>query len=496
MSETELTSQSVPQLLDESPSLIEAILQEARIPTQDETYPVAKRGIEALIKDILDKPEINKDLRVQKAYVDKMIEDLDKKISIQLDKILHHEDFQRLESAWRGLKFMIARTNFRENIKVELLNISKEKLLEDFEDAHEIFKSGLYRHVYSDEFGTFGGRPFAAMIGNYQFSNGAQDIKLLQQMAAVAGMAHAPFISSVAPSMFGIDSYQALPGLKDLQAIFEGPKYDKWRSFRETEDARYVGLTAPRFLLRLPYGAASVPVKSFGYEESVADGHETYLWGNSAFAFATKLADSFAKYRWCPNIIGPQSGGAVEDLPLYRYDSMGQTETKCPTETMITDRRELEMAEQGFIALTMRKGSDNAAFFSANSIQKPKYFGISADAKNAELNYKLGTQLPYMFIINRMAHYLKVLQRENIGSWKTAPELQTELSNWIKQYVADQDNPSADVRSRRPLRQAQVTVAEVEGEPGWYRVDMAVKPHFKYMGADFTLTLKGKLDKQ
>jgi len=249
-------------------------------------------------------------------------------------------------------------------------------------------------------------------------------------------------------------------------------------------------------MLRVPYGPESIPVKSFDYKEDVSGGDKSFLWGNSAFAFASRVTDSFAKYRWCANIIGPQGGGAIEDLPVYNYESMGEIQTKIPTEVMVSDRKEFELAEEGFIALTMRKGSDNAAFFSANSVQKPKNFGISEEGKAAELNYKLGTQLPYMYVANRLAHYLKVIQRENIGSWKERSDLERELNQWIRQYVADQDNPPASVRSRRPLRQAQITVESVEGEPGWYRVGMKVRPHFKYMGAFFTLSLVGKLDKE
>ena len=318
---------------------------------------------------------------------------------------------------------------------------------------------------------------------------------LLKNIASVSAMSHAPFIAAAAPQFFGVEDYEQLPNQKDLKSIFEGPKHAKWNSFRDSEDSRYVGLTMPRFLLRLPYGQESNPVKAFNYEENVRNSHHDYLWGNTAFAFATRLTDSFAKYRWCPNIIGPQSGGAVDDLPLHHFESMGDIETKIPTEVLVSDRREFELAEEGFIALTMRKGSDNAAFFSANSAQKPKTFGISKEGKIAETNYRLGTQLPYMFIINRLAHYIKVLQREQIGSWKERTDLEIELNKWIKQYVSDQENPSAEVRSRRPLREAQIKVSDVEGDPGWYRVEMAVRPHFKYMGATFTLSLVGKLDK-
>ena len=310
-------------------------------------------------------------------------------------------------------------------------------------------------------------------------------------------MAHAPFIGAAAPGFFGLkDSFERLPALKDLQDIFSGTRYTKWQSFRESEDSRYVGLALPRFLLRQPYDPDENPVKAFVYKENVDDSHHNFLWGNAAFAFATRITESFAKYRWAANIIGPRSGGAVEDLPVHLYESLGDIEMKIPTEVLISDRREYELAEQGFIALTMRKGSDNAAFFSANSCQKPKYFGISEAGKAAELNYRLGAQLPYLFIVSRLAHYIKVLQREHIGSWKERVDLERELNTWIRQFVADQENPSSDIRSRRPLREASITVSDVEGDPGWYRVSMSIRPHFKYMGAYFTLSLVGKLEKE
>jgi type VI secretion system protein ImpC len=319
---------------------------------------------------------------------------------------------------------------------------------------------------------------------------------LLQKCASVATMSHAPFITAASKTFFGSKDLTSLPNMKDIKSILEGPQYTKWQSFRESEDSRSVGMTLPRFLLRLPYGKETNPIKAFDYEESVHENHEQYLWGNTAFAFATRLTDSFAKFRWCPNIIGPQAGGAVEDLPLHQYQAMGEIQTKIPTEVLISERREFELSEEGFIPLTMRKGSDNACFFSANSCQKPKNFGQSAEGKEAETNYRLGTQLPYMFVMSRLAHYIKVIQREALGSAKERVDLENDLNNWIKQYVADMDNPSAGVRARRPLRQAQISVEDVAGQPGWYRVDMKVRPHFKYMGAFFTLSLVGKLDKK
>jgi type VI secretion system protein ImpC len=478
----------------EQVSLLEEIVQATRLKPADEAYNITRKGVEALITQLLE-PGHEKE-KVSKAGLDDMIAELDRKLSLQVDEILHNAEFQKLESSWRSLQFLVDRVDFRENIKVEILNVTKEELMEDFEDAPEVVKSGLYKTVYTAEYGQFGGKPYGAIIGNYEFGAGPQDIRLLQHTAAVAAMSHTPFIAATAANFFGIDDYNTLPDLKDIKSIMEGPQYIKWQSFRETEDARYVGLTLPRFLLRLPYGPETVPVKSFNYQENVSASHEHYNWGNAAFAFASRIADSFAQYRWCANIIGPQGGGAVEDLPLHQYEAMGAIQTKIPTEVLVSERREFELAEEGFIAMTMRKGSDNAAFFSANSVQKPKYFGISAEGKEAELNYKLGLQLPYMFIISRLAHYLKVIQREHIGTWKERGDLEQELNTWIRQYVSDMDNPMPGVRSRRPLRQAQIGVEEVPGEPGWYRVSLKVKPHFKYMGAYFTLSLVGKLDKE
>ncbi|WP_437707624.1 type VI secretion system contractile sheath large subunit [Sorangium sp. So ce448] len=478
----------------EGGSLLDEILAETKMTPGDEGYEIAKRGVQAFISELVAPRREGE--KVDKAFVDALIAEIDVKLSRQIDEILHNPSFQKLESAWRGLKFVIDRCDFRENVKVEMLNCSKEDLLADFEDAPEVPKSGLYKIVYSAEFGQFGGKPVGAIIANYEFGPGPQDIALLQKCAAVATMSHAPFIAAAGPQFFGLKDFQGLPNLKDLKALFEGPQYTKWNAFRETEDARYVGLVMPRFLLRLPFGANTVPVKAFNYEEDVVGQHDAYCWGNATYAFATRLADSFAKYRWCPNIIGPQAGGSVENLPLHQYEAMGEIQTKVPTEIMLTERREFELSEEGFIGLTFRKDSDNACFFSANSAQKAKFFGQSDEGRAAEMNYRLGTQLPYMFIMCRIAHYLKVLQREQIGTWKERGDLEKELNDWIGQYVADQDVVSAATRGRRPLRKARIIVTEVPGNAGWYKVDMQVRPHFKYMGAFFTLSLVGKLDKE
>ncbi len=473
-------------------SLLDEIMSQTRMIPSDEGYDIAKKGVAAFIDNLLSNG-LGGD-QINKALVDQMLVELDNKISAQMDEILHDDTVQQMESAWRGVKMLVDRTDFRENNKVELLHATKEELLDDFDFAPETSQSGLYKHVYSSGYGQFGGEPVGAIIGNFAFTPSTPDIKLLQYAGALGAMAHTPFISGVAPEFFGIESFEELPNIKDLKATFDSPRYIKWRQLRESDDARYVALTAPRFLLRTPYDPIENPIKTFNYRENVSDSHNSYLWGNTSFALASRLTDSFAKYRWCPNIIGPQSGGAVEDLPVHLFESMGELQAKIPTEVLITDRKEFELAEEGFISLTMRKGSDNAAFFSANSIQKPKVFPNTKEGREAEMNFKLGTQLPYMMIINRLAHYVKVLQREQIGSWKERQDLERELNVWIKQFVADQENPPADVRSRRPLRAAKIEVLDVEGDPGWYQVALSVRPHFKYMGANFELSLVGRLD--
>jgi len=480
------------QAAAESISLIDQIMQETRLRPNDDGYETAKKGVAAFIGDLLAPSRRGE--KVEQKVVDNMIAEIDNRISAQVDEIMHHGDFQKLESAWRGLKLVIDRSDFKENIKIEMLSVSKDELMEDFEDAPDITKSGLYKHVYSAEFGQFGGKPYGSIISDYQFGPGAQDVNLLSKLSSVSAMSHAPFIAGAGPQFFGLDSFEGMPNLKDLESIFEGPQYTKWQAFRESDDSRNVGLTLPRFLLREPYGEDNAS-KLFKYEEKVDGSKEKFLWGNSAFAFATNLTRSYAKYRWTPNIIGPQSGGMIEDLPVHKFSDNGEIKTMAPVEVMLSDRREFELSEQGFMGLTVRKGSDNATFFSANSPQKPKFFGNDAEAKQAETNYRLGTELPYLYVVNRLAHYIKVLQRENIGSWKTRSELENELQTWIRQYVADQDNPPASVRSRRPLREAKISVTEDPGNPGWFRVDMSVRPHFKYMGSSFTLSLAGKLDK-
>lgn len=477
---------------DSTAPLLGEILLYTRLPAEDQSYEVAREGMKTLLAEVF-KQEQDESPRVDKGFVDELIAELDVMLGKQIDSILHHPEFQALEAPWRSLKFLCDRTEFGENIKVHYINATKEDLVADFEDAGSVVDSGLYRRVYTEEFGQFGGEPYGVIIGNYELAPSAPDMKLLDNMGSLSAMNHAPFVASAGPGFFGLDDFDGLPQLKQLEAIFDGPQFMQWRAQRQSDDARNVGLALPRFMLRRTYGE-NIPVRSFNYEEKT-ESKQDYLWGNAAFAYATRLTESFANYRWCPNIIGPQSGGAVQDLPVHIQERNGRSDVLGPVEITISDRKEYELAELGFIPLTMRKESDSAVFFSSSSIQKPRIFGNDAEGKQAELNFRLGTQLPYLFIVNRLAHYIKVLQRENLGSWKSRTDIEGELNKWIRQYVADQENPSPATRSQRPLRKAFVRVEEVEGEVGWYRVSMEVTPHFKFMGANFTLSLASLLER-
>jgi type VI secretion system protein ImpC len=485
-------SQDANSVLENDLSLLDQIIESTNTSPNDEAYEQTKKGLELFISYIVDNNE--QDSKINKDIIDLMISEIDTKLENQLNEILHNEEFQKVESTWRSLHFLVSKTDFRENIKLEILNVTKEELLEDFENSLDITQSGLYKHIYTKEYGQFGGEPYGFILGNYDFSPSRQDMINLKNIAKVAAVSHAPFIAAASPQFFGMDTFDSLPDVKDLKALMETPKLNQWRDFREHEDSRNVALTLPKFLLRSPYGEEK-SIKSFNYNEDCSHDSGQYLWGNASFAFASNVINSFSKYRWCSNIIGPKGGGEVDELPQHSFSSMGSTEYKIPTEILLSERKEFELAEEGFIGLTMRKGTGKASFFSANSMQKAKNFGNTQEGIEATSNFKLGMQLPYMFIINRLAHYIKVIQRENIGTWKSRNELEKELNQWIKNYISDQENPSKAVRQRRPLRSAQISVFDVEGDAGWYRVSMKVVPHFKYMGSSFTLSLVSKLDK-
>ena len=430
--------------------------------------------------------------RLEKDAIDKIVAEIDGKLSDQISAIMHHERFQDLESSWRGLKFLVDRTNFRANIKLEILNVSKDDLRDDLEDAPELLQSGLFHHMYKSEYDQAGGEPFAAVIGNYFFNQSRPDINMLKNLSQVAAGCHAPFISASDAKMFGLEQATDLHKIKDMDDLFQQVEYTQWRSLRDSEDARYLGLTFPRFLLRAPYDPENYINKEFNFDERVDGGeHGKFLWGNAAFAFASRMTESFSKNGWCVNVRGPQSGGMVEDLPIHIYEEEGEDTVKIPTEVMISDRVELELADAGFMPLTFYKNRDYACFFSAQSVQKPtKYTTAEATA-----NAKLSANLPYLFLASRLSHYLKVIQRENIGAAKEKEDLQKELDTWIQRLVTKMPGAGADLKAERPLRDAQIIVNDIAESPGWYNVEMFIRPHFQVEGINVQLSLVSKMPK-
>lgn len=479
---------------EEGASLLDELLTEAKFEPGDEGYSDVRSAVDYVIRQSVSSSENYR--KIDKMAIERMIAEIDGKISVQINEVLHHQDFQKLESAWRGLEYMVDRVDFSQNIRIGVLNATKDELVDDFEDASLVTQSDLYRRVYTKELGTYGGKPYGLICANYDFGHGAEDIQLLRQFAAIGAMAHAPFITNASPTFFGKDKsdFFDLPKIRELDTLFEQPQYARWHSFRESDDSRNVGLCLPKFLLRLPYGESGQRVRSFDFEEDVGGKPENYCWGNSSIAFATRVADSFAKYRWCPNIIGPQSGGKVSNLPKPEMPSAAGKEHDIPVEVQISDRREWELAGQGFIPLVFQKETDRACFFSANSVQKPKKFRDDEKGKLDQMNYELGTKLPYMFIISRIAHHLKIRQRELLGGDMDRVTLERELNEWIQQYVVNMNNPSKKIRQRKPLREAKVSVEEIPGHPGRFRSHLKIRPHFQYQQANFTLSLVGKID--
>ena len=441
-----------------------------------------------LIRNILQAENINiEELQSKKSHISWLISNLQRRISNQLDAIIHDPGFMAMESAWRSLAYMVAQVDFSENCSVSVLNVNKQALIDDFEDSPEIHRSNLYQIVYSSEYGQLGGKPYGAIIGNYYFTPKLPDIRLLQKIAGVCAMAHAPFISAAAAEFFHIDEYSKFSKLRDLKSIFEQPSYEKWKTFRESPDARYIGLTLPSFLLRQPY---EEEIGNIEYKERVKSSDNDLLWGNAAFAFATRLADSFAKYRWCLNITGKEAGLITGLITQNKSTQAGQI----ATQFILTDKREAEVVSLGFIPLSVHKGDDSSAFYSAYSVHDPK-ISATQNQQEDELSRRLGAQLPYLLIISRISQYLKIMQREHIGSWKNRRDIDHELNNWLRQYVSDMDNPAPGVRARRPLRNAEIKVREVEGKSDWFMTKIKVIPHVKYMGNAFVLAETGKLDK-
>ncbi len=470
-------------------SLLDQIIDEGHIGRDTEQREASKKQITTLIEEVMKGTvTVSKDVE---ATISARIADIDELLSRQLNAIMHAPEFQKLEGSWRGLQYLVQQSETSTMLKLRVLNTSKQDLLKDLQKAPEFDQSALFKKVYEEEYGTFGGAPFGAMIGDYEFGRGPQDMELLEKISNVAAAAHAPFLSAASPEMFNLDSYTDLPNPRDMAKIFESTEYVKWRSFRESEDSRFVGLTLPHILMRLPYGPETVPVEAFNFKEDV-DGkdHKKYLWGNAAYAMGARLTDAFAKYGWCAAIRGVEGGGLVEGLPSHTFSTDdGEIALKCPTEIAVTDRREKELADLGFIPLIYCKGTDFAAFFGAQSAQKAKKY--DTDAANA--NARLSTQLQYLMATSRFAHYLKSIMRDKIGSFMTRKNCEDFLNRWIKNYVVSTEEAGQDVKAKFPLKEARIEVTEVAGKPGCYKAVAFLKPHFQLEELTVSLRLVAEL---
>jgi type VI secretion system protein ImpC len=470
-------------------NLLDKIIAEGRLGRDEEQRRLARDWIGELVEQVMTgQMKVSKDTQ---AMINARIGQIDALISQQLNEILHHEEFQKLEASWRGLHYFVHQSETSPLLKIRVLNVSKKDLLRDMERAPEFDQSALFKQVYEEEFGTFGGAPFGALVGDYEFTRHPQDVALLEKISNVAAAAHAPFLTSAGPELFNWDSFTEMAGPRDLSKIFESPEYAKWRSFRDSEDSRYVGLCLPHILMRLPYGPETKPAESFNYVEDV-DGtdHKKYLWGNAAYAFACRLTDSFTKYHWCAAIRGVEGGGLVQGLPTHTFKTdQGDVALKCPTEIAVTDRREKELSDLGFIPLVHCKGTDYAAFFGAQSAQKAKTY--DTDAANA--NARLSTQLPYIMAVSRIAHYLKAMMRDKIGSFMSREDTERFLNQWITNYVTPDDTASPETKAQFPLRDARIDVMEIPGRPGCYRAVAFLRPHFQLDELTVSLRLVAEL---
>ena len=469
-----------------------SLLQKEFKPKSDEAKSAVEQAVQTLAQQALSQTQlIGKDTI---KTIEDMIAAIDKKLSEQINLILHHADFQKLEGAWRGLHYLVNNTETDEMLKIRVMNISKQDLGKTLKRYKGTAwdQSPLFKKLYEEEFGQFGGEPFGCLVGDYHFDQSAPDVELLGEMAKVAAAAHAPFITGASPSVMQMDSWQELANPRDLTKIFTTPEYAAWRSLRESDDSRYIGLAMPRILSRLPYGARTNPVEAFNFEEDTgAADHSKYTWANAAYAMATNINRSFKEYGWCSRIRGIESGGAVEGLPTHTFPTDdGGVDMKCPTEISISDRREAELAKNGFMPLVHRKNSDFAAFIGAQSLQKPAEY----DDPDATANANLAARLPYLFATCRFAHYLKCIVRDKIGSFKERDEVQRWLQDWILNYVdGDPAHSSEQTKARKPLAAAEVVVEEVEGNPGYYTSKFFLRPHYQLEGLTVSLRLVSKL---
>ncbi|MEO6746862.1 MAG: type VI secretion system contractile sheath large subunit [Caldimonas sp.] len=461
-------------------------------PKSDEAKSAVEAAVQTLAQQALANVKLISSNTV--ASIEAMIAALDRKMSEQVNLILHHGDFQKLESAWRGLSYMVNNTETDETLKIRVMAISKQDLGKTLKRYKGTAwdQSPLFKKLYEEEYGQFGGEPFGALVGDYHFDHSPPDVELLGEMSKIAASAHAPFITGAAPTVMQMDSWGELANPRDLTKIFTTPEYAAWRSLRESDDARYLAMCMPRFLGRLPYGSKTSPVDAFNFEEDT-DGadHNKYAWCNAAYAMATNINRSFKEYGWCSRIRGVESGGAVENLPSHTFPTDdGGVDMKCPTEIAISDRREAELSKAGFLAMIHRKNSDFAAFIGAQSLQKPAEY----EDPDATSNAALAARLPYLFACNRFAHYLKCMVRDKVGSFKTREAMERWLNDWIIQYVdGDPTNSTEQTKSERPLAAAEVVVEEVEGAPGYYSSKFFLKPHYQLEGLSVSLRLVSKL---
>ncbi|NRF66466.1 type VI secretion system contractile sheath large subunit [Aquincola sp. S2] len=464
-------------------------------PKSDEAKSAVESAVLTLAQQALSQTKlIGSDVLVS---IEAMIAEIDKKLSEQVNAILHHEDFQKLESAWRGLHYLVNNTETDEMLKIRVMNISKNevgKTLKRYKGT-AWDQSPMFKKVYEEEYGQFGGEPFGCLVGDYYFDQSPPDVELLTEMTKVCAAAHAPFIAAANPSLMQMGSWQELANPRDLTKIFSTPEYAGWRSLRESDDARYLGLAMPRFLSRLPYGAKTNPVEAFNFEEETGGGdHSRYTWTNAAYAMAVNINRSYKLYGWGTCIRGIESGGAVEGLPTHTFPTDdGGVDMKCPTEIAISDRREAELAKNGFMPLVHRKNSDFAAFIGAQSLQKP----FEYDDPDATANANLAARLPYLFACCRFAHYLKCIVRDKIGSFKERADMEKWLNQWIMNYVdGDPANSSQTTKAQKPLAAAEVTVEEIPGNPGYYSSKFFLRPHYQLEGLTVSLRLVSKLPSQ
>lgn len=471
-------------------SLLDQIVSASKVARSDTERVQARDVISELVREVLDGTVVVKENL--SASLDARVAELDALISEQLSEVMHHTEFQKLESTWTGLRYLCTQTSTGSTMKIALFNASKKELVKDFKTAIDFDQSALFKKIYEEEYGTFGGAPYGALVGDFDITRQPEDMYFVEQMSHVAAAAHAPFISAASPELFGLETFADLGKPRDLSKVFDSVEYAKWRSFRESEDARYVGLTVPRFLGRLPYNPKDgTTTEGFNFVENV-DGsdHAKYLWVNTAYAFGSRLTSAFEKYGWCAAIRGVEGGGLVEDLPTHTFKTDdGEVALKCPTEIAITDRREKELSDLGFIPLVHCKNTDYAAFFGAQSAQKARKY--DTDAANA--NAVLSAQLQYMFAVCRIAHYMKAMMRDKIGSFASASNVQDFLNTWIAQYVTTDDNASQEVKAAYPLREASVEVSEVPGRPGVYRAVSFIRPHFQLDELTVSLRLVAEL---